>query len=578
MIPAPQPLSPADMALAFALAGQRGKHETWCRENISIRDKKGVSIPLNLWPAQVKLDETIERIQARNRPVRVVVLKARQVSFSVGVASEFFRRVPFTPGQHCFVVSEDYPGTKNLFEYYQQFQKSYRGARGFPLPALVKDNEERLEWSNSSYIQVKTAGSVQVGRSFSIRYLHLSEFAVWPDPAATMTALMQVVPKDPGTMVVVESTANGVGGEFYDLWKQATDPRGGSEWVAVFFGWWEHPEYADPFVDDREKIAFERDLTTDEKALRQRFNLTLEQLKWRRWCIANNCKGDEKRFQQEYPADPDEAFLTSGRPRFDVRSIARQPSFREPILGGLEEVAVGTRRSVQFFARENGEMSLFKRPRAGVGYVVGADIAQGSELVAGDPNFSVACVVDQDVGEQQAVVRERLTPSTFAQYLYDLGRFYNWAYVCIEVNIEIGVLEELLRLGYPVHLIYRRQPSPDQRQRGQEGTLGWRTDSVTRQQLISALDTALREGSIIVHDPVTLQELRTFVIKANGKAEAMQGTHDDTVIALALAVIALRTAPVNRKILPGGEVVEVRPKVVDYRTGDTGRERMRIRM
>jgi hypothetical protein len=567
-----------DLALAFALAGHTGKHDTWCRENLPIRDKRGVSVVLELWPAQRKLNEVIEAIQAKRRPVRVVVLKARQVSFSVGVASEFFRRVPFTSGQHCFVVSEKYDSAKNLFDYYQQFQKGYRNARGFPLPALIKDNEERLEWANSSYIQVKTAEAVQVGRSFLLRYLHLSEFAFWRDPATVMTALMQCVPNDPDTMVIVESTANGVGGEFYDLWKQATDPRGGTDWVAVFFGWWEHPEYRTAFRDERERMEFERDESREEKELQQRYSLTLEQMNWRRWCIANNCKGDTSRFAQEYPGCPDEAFLTSGRPRFDVRSIERMPTFREPIMGGLEEVMVGTRRSVQFFTREHGEMALLKRPQAGRAYVIGADIAQGSELVAGDPNFSVAQVLDQDVGEQQAVVRERITPSAFAQYLYDLGRFYNWAYINIEVNIEIGVLEELLRLGYPMHLIYRRQPTPDQLQRGQQGQLGWRTDTVTRPQLISALDTAIREGSIIVHDPVTIQELRTFVIKASGKAEAQQGTHDDTVIALALAVIALRTAPRDRKILPGGEVVEVRPKVVDYRTGASGSERMRVRM
>ncbi|MFH1111001.1 MAG: hypothetical protein V1790_17650 [Planctomycetota bacterium] len=575
---ATQTLSPADMALAFALAGHRGGHEVWCRENLSIRDKKGVSVPLDLWPAQKRLDEVIERQRERKRPVRVVVLKARQVSFSVGVASEFFRRVAFTPGQQCFVVSEKYDSAKNLFGYYQQFQESYRAARGFALPPLVKDNEERLEWSNSSYIQVKSADAVVVGRSFNLRFLHLSEFAFWRDPATVQTALMQAVPDDADTMVIVESTANGVGGEFYDLWKQATNPKGGSEWVPVFFGWNEHPEYRRPFRDDREKIELERSLTREEKDLQQQHSLVLEQLNWRRWWIANQCKNSEDRFHQEMPISPEEAFLTSGRPRFDVRSIARMPTFRDPILGGLEEIAVGTRRSVQFFTREHGEMSLFKRPVAGRGYVIGADIAQGSELVAGDPNYSVAQVLDQDVGEQVAVVRERLTPATFAQYLYDLGRFYNWAYIIIEVNIEIGLLEELLRLGYPLHLIYRRQPSPDQQHRGQEGSLGWRTDMVTRPQLVSALDTALREGSIIVHDSVTLQELRTFVIKASGKAEASQGCHDDTVLALALAVVALRTAPRDRKILPGGEVVEIRPQAVDYRTGRSDETAIRIRM
>ena len=50
-----------------------------------------------------------------------------------------------------------------------------------------------------------------------------------------MTGLMQSVPDDPETCVIVESTANGVGNAFHKLWQLATDPEIESEWIGLFF-------------------------------------------------------------------------------------------------------------------------------------------------------------------------------------------------------------------------------------------------------------------------------------------------------------------------------------------------------
>src|SRR5258708_33600547 len=82
------------------LAGFHG-HEEFCRESLSIRNKAGVSVPLILTPAQQKLNLAIKRQIERQVPVRIVVLKARQVHMSVGVASQGFRRVAFAAGAHA---------------------------------------------------------------------------------------------------------------------------------------------------------------------------------------------------------------------------------------------------------------------------------------------------------------------------------------------------------------------------------------------------------------------------------------------------------------------------------------------
>ena len=65
--------------------------------------------------------------------------------------------------------------------------------------------------------------------------------------------------------------------------------------------------------------------------------------------------------------------------------------------------------------------------------------------------------------------------------------------------------------------------------------------------LVDALDTCLREMSLLIHDPISLQEMRTFIVKADGKTEARSGCHDDEVISLALCAIGLRFAPQRRE-------------------------------
>jgi hypothetical protein len=92
--------------------------------------------------------------------------------------------------------------------------------------------------------------------------------------------------------------------------------------------------------------------------------------------------------------------------------------------------------------------------------------------------------------------------------------------------------------------------------------IGWNTNPVSREQLISGLDEALRQPSIWVHDPTTIQELHLFIINLRGRAEAQAGCQDDCVIALALPVVVLARRPRrDRRRNPGSDITasEARP-------------------
>lgn len=207
-------------------------HAKFCAESFAIRNPRGVTVPFDLYPSQVRLHELILKQQAKQLPIRIITLKARQVFVSAGVAAEFMHTVPFVGGQKAMVVAHDKDSAKNIFSYYTQLRDNYRPFHGvIPMPAVKKDERAAgvIEWENGSYVRVETANNLQSGRSYSLRYLHLSEYAFWRNPSAVMGGLLQSVPDDPDTAVIIESTANGVGGDFHARWLSAMDPASGSE-------------------------------------------------------------------------------------------------------------------------------------------------------------------------------------------------------------------------------------------------------------------------------------------------------------------------------------------------------------
>lgn len=529
-------------------------HEAWARQCLSIRDKAGATVPLGLWPAQAKLSALIGKLRERRKPVRIVVLKPRRVAMSVAVSAEFFHRAPFQRGQHAMVVAHQLDAAAEIFDYYQQFQETYKPYGGLiALPTVKSGSAGRvIRWSNGSWVRVATANNLKTGRAFSVRFLNLSEFAFYRDARTLMVALMQCVPDDPDTMVIVDSTANGAGGRFFELWKEASDAGGSSPWTPLFFAWWEHPEYRRRL--EAPPDAFQRSLGKserygDELAERAKYSLTLEQLYWRRWAIDSKCEGSADLFRQEYPGCPEEAFLGSGRPRFSHEALGRMAIVRDPLRGRLEWRRVGTRQQVILVPHERGELAVYRKPELGRRYVIGADCATGQDIRDGrsgtaDPDWSVASVLDADTGEQVAKYRARVEEPAFGEMLDALGRYYGDAYIVPEANsYGRGVIAEVLRRGYPPSLLYQMQRETYDRASTSLNKLGFLTTEVTRPQLISALDAAIREYSIVIRDANTLAECLTFVINPRGRAEGQADCHDDEVLALALAVVGLRTAP-----------------------------------
>lgn len=506
---------------------------SYIERNLYIRTKDSKIVPLKLNPAQLRLYKALEAQRRAKKPMRVIILKARQLGFSTLAEALIFQRTATRRNVNSLIVAHREDSTANLFKmsklFFEQLPDELRPMhKSSNARELVFENPERDPKKKAedpglmSRIRCNTAGGSGIGRSDTLHNVHASEFAFWSgDKTATWIGIMQAVPSTPDTMVIVESTANGFD-EFHRMWEAAV--RGESDFEPLFFPWFENPAY-------RRKPAPGTVWTAEEETLAERYGLDREQLAWRRWCIRNNCAGDERIFRQEYPSCPDEAFLTTGQSVFDnEKAAARRQRAIRPVARGefLYDVDEDpTRiRNIRWHERPDGMIRIYERPLPRRHYVVGGDTAGvGSDWFTGQ-------VVDNLTGAQAAVLRHQYDEDQYARQMYCLGRYYNDALIGVETNYSTYPVKMLSLMGYP--RLYVRELADTYTGAVREA-FGFETTSRTRPVIIAQLVASFREHPEIVSDADTLGEMMTFQYNRERRPEAMPGEHDDLVMALAIA-------------------------------------------
>lgn len=494
-----------------------------------IRTKDSKLIPLKLNQAQKRLLQTVEQQRAAGKPVRIIILKARQLGFSTITEAMIFHRTATRENVNSLIVAHRDDSTSNLFKMSKQFLEKLPPAlkpmtRSSNAKEILFENPERDPKRKAerpglkSRIRCQTAGGSGIGRSDTIQNVHASEFAFWPgNKQETWVGIIQAVPAEPDTMVIIESTANGYD-EFQKMWEAAV--KGESDFVPLFFPWYENREY-------RRKPEPGTEWTPEEQELQERYGLDGEQLAWRRWCIRNNCAGDVDKFRQEYPGNPEEAFLTSGRPVFDPEKVNhRLRTVEEPMRRGDFEARPGEQPPYRFVERERGCVSIYREPEPGRPYVIGGDTAgEGSDFFTGQ-------VIDNITGEQVAVLRHQFDEDEYARQMYCMGLYYNEALIGIEVNYSTYPVKTLANMGYPK--LYVRE-LPDTFTGGLKKAFGWNTTAKTRPVAIAEAVQLFREEPELVADRETLKEMKVFQYNEVRRPEAMDGEHDDLVMALCIA-------------------------------------------
>ena len=263
------------------------------------KDARTGNVPFVLNRAQWHLHEQLEQQRQTTGKVRALVLKGRQQGISTYVGARYYHRVTHSQGVRCFILTHEQDATDNLFAMVERYHSN--------CPQIVRphtgaSNAKELSFDGlESGYAVGTAGTKAVGRSQTIQYLHGSEVAFWPNAPLHFAGIVQTVPDLPGTEIILESTANGVGGEFHERWQQAE--AGIGDYIAVFVPWYWQEEYRRPVGDDFI-------LTHEEAEYASAYSLDNEQMAWRRNKIAE--LKDPALFKQEYPATSAEAFQSSG--------------------------------------------------------------------------------------------------------------------------------------------------------------------------------------------------------------------------------------------------------------------------
>jgi len=483
----------------------------YAKAALKIRTKDGDVSPLVLNPAQQILQDAIDKQMAAEGKVRIIILKARQQGLSTMVGGFLYHSVSQNKARKAMVITHHADSTRALFDMTKRYHDN--------CPEILKPHTKyssRRELSfdilDSSYV-VATAGGDSVGRGETLTHVHASELAFWPRNSAeeTWNGLTQAVPSSPNTAIFIESTANGVSGVFYNLWKGAVEGING--YTPVFIPWFTDPLY-------RESVPANFERTPEEDELVSRYGLDDEQLCFRRKKVAQN--GIDL-FRQEYPAEPDEAFLTTGRPVFNPEQL--QDCLKE--TRDIEEkLALETDEWVN---HARGELQTYRKHDYGERYVIGADTAMGVR----DGDWSVAQVLDSQK-RQVATWRGQVHPDYFAEILYHLGMYYNEALICCENNSH-GILT-CTRLGkdmaYP-H--FYTEVQHDKTTDKETVKLGFTTTSKTKPLVIDQLRASMRENELELNDKTTIREMLTYIVTESGAMEAEHGCHDDTVMSLALA-------------------------------------------
>ena len=575
--------------------------DVFARECLKIQTKAGTLVPFVFNRVQRKLWLLLQEDLKAGKPIRWSILKARQMGVSTFIAALFYWIASFHAHKGCLVVAHDADSAQGLFEKQKMF---YKASPQEVRPMRKLDNRMILHFANpdsdgtlglESKIGVDTAANKNLGASFTIQAVHLSERAryedVNPQWAASVIALNQAIPELPGTFVIKETTGQGEG-PFKDEW----DDEDSNE-RKIFLSFVAEDEYrlelepdeyfrlsdvADTLYGDEEEQAEyiraqvvywfpEWEARTPENIKRIEHEVMCR-LAWRRWYIVNKCKRDKNAFAQEYPLTPEQAFVATGSSVFDAKELSdRRKQLRErdkanetegityPVRYRFAMKASDDRKADPnwwqraFYEAGYGPLSIYEDSIPGRRYVIGADVCEGIQ----DGDDSGACVLKCPDLIQVASFRGNIDTDTYADILFALGRIYNGALLGVEVNsVGKATVMRLQRLRY--RPLYMRESLVHADVSKRVAAYGWRTTETTKPMLIGDLKGALRDDEITLLDITTIEQLMTYKKLPDGTLGAAPGKKDDLVIGVGIAVQMARQVNIPKssqpKIYPRGSM------------------------
>lgn len=514
---------------------------------------------------QRRLYSLIRQNIERGLPSLIMVLKARQVGFSTAIAILFLALALVRDTVDAVVAAHEEKSRNRIWKIYKTAWRNLPdehrkytpdGARK-PKDRARYDSRRELEFEdNETHIAVHVAGKGELGRSGATHLAHLSEYARWKDQKGDLNSVMESVPKLPGSIAIIETTANGWGDHFHTMWlaaEKAEKEKRPHPWIPFFLPWWKEPSYQTKPRGKREIGGFGKvtdwENTDDETLLvgeiKQRYGVTLSkaQLQWRRDKIAGDCGGDIRLFDQENPSTPEHAFQGSGEHVFDpegldyqIRKYVTAPmATYEVELTALKECFMRPEREVldEKGVPIRGRLRLYRHPE------------QRECLLMADPTHGVSeqsdpaalHIFDVHTLEQLAVWEGRLDQSSFGDVCFALQRHYNNAFAVVETNIGLTTVKRMIELGG--HNIHWHMPT-GKHHADPTWQPGFVTNQKSRDEAIRVLIRLIHERIPVLYDARTLKEMQAFKEVKTGKrykAEAPVDKCDNLVLALAIGLL-----------------------------------------
>jgi hypothetical protein len=552
-------------------------------------------------------------------PVRIIVLKSRRQKISSlcqALAYWYTSTRAYVEGLTCADKNEL---TEEIFErgvktFYDHDERRRFGVR----PETEASSKRELKFGNpdkasraehmglQSVLAVTSAESKEPGRGGTKHFIHGSEVAYWPEDPPPWQGMGIALSNAPGTVAVLESSANGAVGFFRDTWAEARAGR--NEWTPIFLPWWIDPDNAIPVSsEERAGWTWVRTDEEDEQAYAAKYKLSFEQLAWRRQVIASpRCyKPGRSRyeiFRQEYPACEEDAWLSSSRNFFipgkvtawaaDPVKGARAPLYRARVVNEgppLDDRGPGRLTPVKpkIEPDPDGELQVWSPYDASEEYVVVLDPAEG---ITGRDEHAIG-VLARNAFEFAAIYRSTsLSTREIAHVAALLAWFFDKALLVVEANNHGGaVLQELLRIMYPKLWYHRDVTKPGEQPTGKPG---WVQSYQLRMYALKLLEAETRAPLLGVHDATFFDQARTFVwptvaqgmkMPDNPKPGAMVGKHDDLILMAAMALgvhvnaaLTKRKPPPPPKVDPN-EVLQPMPMDLSMKRAVERHEARRIR-
>ncbi|MEO6590307.1 MAG: terminase family protein [Pyrinomonadaceae bacterium] len=418
----------------------------------------------------------------------VIILKARQLGWSTLMACYSLWLGLFWPDQTIVMLSKTERDAHKLLaksDYAYRRLPDWLKARA---TKRLDRNVGKITFDNGSSIE-SMPSKEDPARGSAVSLVIVDEWAFLDNPEDAWASIEPIT--DVGGRVIGLSTANGAGTFFHTFWTLAVAKKSG--FTPLFYAWFANTERDDNWYESKRASMLP-------------------------WQLA-----------QEYPDNPEEAFIRSGNPVFDV-DLLRQIKVKEPTRYEISS-------SLPVRA-PNGVLRVWSLRDPLDAYVIGADVAEGLEH--GD--YSSAHVVSANTSEIVAKWHGRLDPDLFGEELARLGLYYNTAMIGVEVNNHgLTTNKALQRVGYP-RIYQRKRLDGPRKNRKTVDSIGWLTTRVSKPLMIDELARDLR-NDLILTDAETIGELLTYV--RDDKGQMSGSPFDDQVVSLAIANQMRQYARIN---------------------------------